>query len=74
MTRADRRKVVVGWNAGEYTFPTRWEAALFRWVARRWSGWTSWEILSKEERDRSLRPYIRDPKVRRNATKARVIE
>jgi hypothetical protein len=51
--------VVIGWGAGMYRFHTRWEAALFRWIARRWSGWTHWDYLTDDERARSLKPRRR---------------
>lgn len=53
---ADPCSVVIAWGPGKYTFRHRWQAAAFRYLARRWSGWTSWVVLDERERAQSLKP------------------
>lgn len=56
---ADRREVVVPWNAGSYRFHHWWEAALFRWLMPRWSGWSAWSVISDATKARALKPKQR---------------
>lgn len=54
--------VVIPWSAGEYSFRTWWEAALFRWLMPRWSAWVHWDYLSPAQQATALKPGRRRPK------------